>query len=138
MKTRTALRIFHINRMAKSGLIQGRHQPAFRRLPLPMVTIRRNRLKTQKPLLRSCQASDRSTRRLKFKRIREDGLRNLRNGVAEDWRAVRRSCQAILQAIWWPCRKDDPDKSVRPTPRCQTKISLLIPGDFFIIITQFV
>jgi hypothetical protein len=35
MKTRTVSRNFHINRMAKRSLIQGRHQPAFRRLPLP-------------------------------------------------------------------------------------------------------
>ena len=60
-----------------------------------------------KSFVENSQASGRSTRRLKFKPIREDGLRDIRERVAEDRRAVRRSCQAVLQASGRLSREDD-------------------------------
>ena len=51
---------------------------------------------------------------------------------AENWRAVRRSCQAIPQAVWWPCRKVDP-KSVRPKARnVRTKLPCSSRGTFLL------
>ena len=51
--------------------------------------------------------------------------------ITEDYRIVRRCCQAILQAIRWFSCNDDPDQSISPTPRCQSKIFLRHRGGVF-------
>jgi hypothetical protein len=50
----------------------------------------------------------------------------------EDCRTVQRSCQAVLQAIRWLYDKDDLDKSISFTPRCQSTIACSSRGVFSI------
>ena len=49
---------------------------------------------------------------------------------AEDRRAVRRSCQAVLQASGRFSREDDSDKLIGVIPRCQNKMPRSSRGIF--------